>query len=155
MSEPQTEEHARKNTPRRPYRKIHMAFTAGKFYRSWKIKAEKNAKANMGATFRGIRVVQGVDDLTSVYGDTETIKTHLELFGVSECYDMIDPTKARVSEVMKDVKEDIKVNPDQQFLIIVTVAGHGMQLDGRQITVINEHDKKFGFYKKWVVEHDI
>ena len=59
---------------------------------------------------------------------------------------MTDPTKKRVSKVTKDLKEDISVNPDQQFLIMVTVAGHGMQLDGRQIAVINEHDKKVGFY---------
>ena len=64
MSEPQTEEHARKNTPKRPTRRIHLAFVAGKFHKSWKILAEKNAKSKMGATFRGIRVMQGVKDLT-------------------------------------------------------------------------------------------
>ena len=35
------------------------------------------------------------------------------------------------------------------------LAGHGIQLDGRQTILINEFDKRSGFYKMWSIETNI
>jgi len=74
----------------------------------------------------GVQVKQGVDDLIKVYGDIDTIRTHLELFGVSEVVELIDPTKKKVDLERKNVKLDITAHPEKKFLIIFAIAGHGM-----------------------------
>ena len=104
---------------------------------------------------RCVKVKQGVEDLPKVYGDIDSIKNHLSLFGVSEVLDLIDPTKKRVDLLRKKAKMEIVASPETKFLVIFAIAGHGMQMDGRQIAVVNEFDKRTGHYKKWNVEHDI
>ena len=49
----------------------------------------------------------------------------------------------------------LKASPDKKFLLIYALAGHGMQMDGRQVVLINTYDKKTGFYRIWGIETDI
>ena len=42
--------------------------------------------------------------------------------------------------------------PDQTQLFIVAIAGHGMQMDGRQVVLVNEFNKRTKYYQIFGVE---
>ena len=42
-----------------------------------------------------------------------------------------EPTKKQVNAVRKDLKLRFRASPDETFLIVFAIAGHGMQMDGR------------------------
>ena len=47
------------------------------------------------------------------------------------------------------------MKPEENYTIIYTIAAHGILRDGKQTVLINEYDKKTGFYKVWNVEANI
>ena len=53
------------------------------------------------------------------------------------------------------LKKRAESNPDSRILIFYACAGHGMQLDGMQVLVINQCNDKIGFYEWWGIEADI
>ena len=54
---------------------------------------------------------------------------------------LIDPTKAHVDKVRTATRKLIMASPDKKFLVIYVLACHGMQMDGRQVALINGLDK--------------
>ena len=65
------------------------------------------------------------------------------------------PTFKRVFKVRTGIAKRLKASPDNTFLLVYALAGHGMQMEGRQIVLINQYDSKTGFYKLWGIEADI
>ena len=65
------------------------------------------------------------------------------------------PTYTRVFRVRTSIAKRLKARPDKTFLLVYALAGHGMQMDGRQIVLINTFDKKTGFYRVWGIEAEI
>ena len=65
------------------------------------------------------------------------------------------PTYKRVVKIRVRLAKRIKARPDETFLIVYALAGHGMQCNGRQVLLVNDFDKKIAFYKMWGVENDI
>ena len=47
------------------------------------------------------------------------------------------------------------MKPEENHTVIYTIAAHGILRDGKQTVLINEYDKKTGFYKVWNVEANI
>ena len=41
------------------------------------------------------------------------------------------------------------------MLIFYGFAGHGMQVDGEQVVIINQFNKRTGFYEWWAAEADL
>ena len=75
--------------------------------------------------------------------------------GVDNLYTMEDnPTEKQVSQVLTDIRKRLRENPDKNFLVISCWAGHGMQLQGKQIVLINEFSPKSRFYKHCKVEDE-
>ena len=79
------------------------------------------------------------------------------LFGISgrDVKDLNDPTKKQVNKVRGDIRRGIRRRPEQKHLVIYALACHGMQVDGRQNAVINEHSRKNGWYEMINFEHDV
>ena len=65
------------------------------------------------------------------------------------------PTYKRVFKVRTGIAKRLKASPDKTFLLLYALAGHGIQLDGRQVVLINTFDKKTGFYRIWGIEAEI
>ena len=51
--------------------------------------------------------------------------------------------------------KQIKGQPERKFLIVHVFACHGIQMDGKQMAVINDWEKSTTFYKMWPAEADI
>ena len=65
------------------------------------------------------------------------------------------PTYKKVVKTRTKLSKRIKKHPDETFLIIYALAGHGMSVNGRQVLLVNSFDKKIAFYRMWGVENDI
>ena len=65
------------------------------------------------------------------------------------------PTYKRVFKIRGKLKKRIKKHPNETFLIVWALAGHGMQVNGRQVLLVNTCEKKTAFYFMWGVENDI
>ena len=65
------------------------------------------------------------------------------------------PSYKKVFNTRTRISKRLKAHPDQTFLLLYGLAGHGMQVHGRQVLLTNTFDKKTGFYKMWGVENDI
>ena len=49
--------------------------------------------------------------------------------------------------MIADLYRLLKKNPHETILALFCYASHGMIQDGRQVILINEHNKMKGFYK--------
>ena len=111
--------------------------------------------------FRGVEVIQGVQDLKTCKEDIDRITATLARYGVTDMgkdgiYRLDDsPCYKRVNAVRMNITARVKKSPDLKFLIVFAIAGHGMSVDGRQVVLINEFSPKTGFYKYWGVESEI
>ena len=56
-------------------------------------------------------------------------------------------------KVCKDINRRCRENPDKKLLIVFVLAGHGMQVGGQQVLLLNEF--KNGFYAWFAVEGTI
>ena len=63
--------------------------------------------------------------------------------------------KKVINKVRTDLKKRAEANPDRKMLIFYGFAGHGMQVDGEQVVIINQLNKRTGFYEWWAAEADI
>ena len=54
-----------------------------------------------------------------------------------------------------DLLKKLRANPDTNYLILYVFAGHGMNVSGQQVLLINEFEKSKNFYKKFTVEGKI
>ena len=111
--------------------------------------------------FRGVKVEQGINNLPDCKCDIDVIRKCVAKYGITDMgrnniYLLDDtPTYSRVFKVRTGIAKRLKASPDNTFLLVYALAGHGMQMDGRQIILINQYDKKTGFYKLWGIEADI
>ena len=55
-------------------------------------------------------------------------------------------------DIPKRLSEGSKAKPPIKYLVICLFAGHGILKDGQQQILINEYDKKSGFYKLFMAE---
>ena len=63
--------------------------------------------------------------------------------------------KKVINKVRADLKKCAEANPDRKMLIFYGFAGHGMQVDGEQVVIINQFNRRTGFYEWWAAEADI
>ena len=95
-------------------------------------------------------------DLLSCKDDCATIKTALDRYNVTDTCDglywMEDPDQMRIKQVKSSLLKKLRNNPKEKILIVFVLAGHGMQMSGKQVLLINEFNKYTGFYKFWGIE---
>ena len=63
--------------------------------------------------------------------------------------------KKEINDVRKDLKNRAEGNPESKILIFYACAGHGMQIDGEQVLVVNQCNVRYGYYEWWNIEGDI
>ena len=69
---------------------------------------------------------------------------------------MDDPIYLKIDKVKKQfLMKKFRMKPEENYTVIYTIAAHGILRDGKQTVLINEYDKKTGFYKVWNVEANI
>ena len=57
--------------------------------------------------------------------------------------------------VEKAVRTLLKESGDQKIAIVWCFACHGVQANGMQAVIVNEFNKRLGYYKLWYVENMI
>ena len=90
-----------------------------------------------------------------MYGDARLVEKSFRKFSVHDVRRLIDPTMNKVNKVRTSIRKQIQVHPDKKFLVIYVFACHGMQMDGRQVAVVNSFNKKITSYHLWGAEADI
>ena len=138
-----------------------IGYAATVYDKAYKKVVDKKALQNDLYKFRGVKIEQGVNNLDKCKDDIDLIRKCLAKYGIidmgrNDSYLLDDtPTYNRVFKVRTSIKKRIKKTPDNTFVLVFALAGHGMQMDGRQIVLINQYDKKTRFYKLWSIEADI
>ena len=109
---------------------------------------------------KGLTIEEGIKALTAVYNDGDIFISAFQTFDIGTQEEkLIRLTDVRDKKVINKVRGDLKkraeANPDRKMLIFYGFAGHGMQVDGEQVVIINQLNKRTGFYEWWAVEADI
>ena len=93
--------------------------------------------------------------------DCETIQNALKRFGFKDNGQLEeytfddDATFQRVAKAMVGIEKKLKANPQTKYLIVYTLASHGMNVDGQQVIVLNQFKKSTGFYYTFPFEAKI
>ena len=59
-----------------------------------------------------------------------------------------------MKRVMANIRKRLD-EPNTNFLIVYVFAGHGMDAFGKQVMLLNEYNKKTGFYRMFGAEAEI
>ena len=84
-----------------------------------------------------MQVEQGVPDLPTCKDDIIEIMGSLARYGITDTgknqmYKLDDtPSYKRVFKARVNMSKRFRAHPNETFLVIIAVAGHGMQMDGR------------------------
>ena len=154
MLVPQTQFEKQKNEPFIPNKRIFIGYSGVNFNAAHK---QSKLKSKTGL----VRVEVAMSTLVEAIKDIRVIRGAFAKISVSDTgrrgqYMLLDaPTWKQVQKVRKNVKKRVRVNPDKKVLIVLAMAGHGMQMDGRQIVLVNTFNRKRNFYEFWPVEADV
>ena len=56
---------------------------------------------------------------------------------------------------MSSIRTRLGAHPQTKHLIVYVLAGHGFNVSGKHIMLLNEYSKRTGFYKLWGIEAEI
>ena len=74
--------------------------------------------------------------------------THYAAKPITEHW-LADPSLKECIGLMNTVNKKFRDEPDKNFLLMIDVAGHGMNCNGQQVLLINEFDPNSKWYKFW------
>ena len=97
-------------------------------------------------------------DLPACTEDIEAFKEAMEHYGATDpddCYVMHNANFKECNTIFRNMQNRIKKNPDTNFLVLYVFAGHGMNVKGQQVLLLNEFDKASNWYKMLNVEAKI
>ena len=142
---------------------IAVIFEAGKFDSLYKhdVKLLQKSIIDLEEMLKkGLKVEEGIKALTEVYKDGDIFISAFQDFDIgTKEENLIRLTDVRDKKIINKVRNDLKkragANPDLQMLIFYAFAGHGMQVDGEQVVIINQLDRKTAFYEWWAAEADL
>ena len=98
------------------------------------------------------------------WADCETMRKCLERYSITDTGPVDDKnmyiindnaTSAKMRKVMTNIRKRLLAEPHKNFLIVYVFAGHGMNACGKQVLLLNEYNKKSGFYKMFGAEAEI
>ena len=145
MTEPQTQKHFNLTNDFQATDAIAVIFAAGVFdsVKKYETKGIKKIEDLQKQIEKGLTITDGISALPEVYKDafelTEAFKRYK--IGMEENKTLFFLTDVRekkeINEVCKDLKHRAQSNPDSKILIFYACAGHGMQIDGEQVLVVN------------------
>ena len=106
-------------------------------------------------------VKQFMGNLPHCEDDIEAFKGAMEQYGITKAtnpgniYELKDPKNMEVMKTMAEIKKRLKANPDKKHLILYVAAGHGMNVNGQQVLLVNQFAESEKFYKFFPVEQEI
>ena len=91
---------------------------------------------------KGLTIEEGINRLDEVYKDACQIIAAVQRYDIGKQEGtLIRLTDIRDKKVINKVRADLKKraesSPDRKMLIFYGFAGHGMQVDGEQVVIIN------------------
>ena len=77
--------------------------------------------------------------------------------GANDEYKLKNPSEAELKKSIESLKVRFKEtqNSDERLAVVYVFVCHGIHLDGKQIVVLNDYNKKTGFYKTFNAEDNI
>ena len=106
-------------------------------------------------------IEQAQKDLKTTWDDVQELKYLFKNYGYDPkfmgpngvTFDLQDPTWLECMSVEKAVRQLLNKAADEKIAIIWVCASHGGQNNGLQTVVVNQYNKKTGYYKLWGVEY--
>ena len=95
------------------------------------------------------------DDLDTAKQDCIDLEQCLRKYQIEDeedIYRINEPTMKEFQNTLNKITKRIKSQPEEQFLVILLFAGHGILKQGVQNIVLNEFNPKDGFYKMHAIE---
>ena len=138
-----------------------IGYAAVTYNACWRMVTSKMDLIRDQRKWRGVKVEHGVKQLLECRADIEEIRIMaarylISDYGKNDRYLLNDtPSYKKVLKTRSKLSNRIKTHPNETFLIIYALAGHGMQVNGRQVLLVNDFDKNTAFYRMWGVENDI
>ena len=97
-------------------------------------------------------------DLPACTDDIDAFKEAMKHYGATDpedCYVLHNANSKECNTTFRTLTQRLQKNPDTNFLILYVFAGHGMNVKGQQIVLLNEYDKPSKWYKMLHVEGKI
>ena len=93
-------------------------------------------------------------NLETCHTDCDAFRKIIKRYSVKDENEYIlrDPAEYEVERVQKALLKRIETESETKFLIIFVVAGHDLNIGGKQVVLINEFDPETEFYKHWPIE---
>ena len=82
-------------------------------------------------------------DLPNCSDDIESFKEAMRHYGVTDpddCYEIHDTDFKTCNLVFRKMQQRLMSNPEVNHLILYVFAGHGMNVKGQQVLLLNEFD---------------
>ena len=101
---------------------------------------------------------QFLDDLPACLDNIKTFKEAMEHYGATkpeDVYNLCNESFKQCTVTLRNIQKRIQEDPETNYLILYVIAGHGMNVKGQQVLLLNEFDKKTNWYKMLMVETKI
>ena len=96
-----------------------------------------------------------MDDLPAAKEDIEVFKRVMNTYNVDQEFFCADASYKEIQKLTLDLTKTFVKNKNTNFAVIYLVAGHGMNIDGKQIVLLNEFNEKTNWYRKWNLEDNL
>ena len=110
-----------------------------------KLKGKEGSKQYMG-------------DLPNCTDDIDSFREAMKHYGATDpddCYVLHNADFKTCNAKFRDLQKRMQKNPETKFLVLYVLAGHGMNVKGQQVLLLNEFDKPTNWYKMLNVEAKI
>ena len=93
-------------------------------------------------------------NLPATKDDIDRARRTLQFYGATEEneYNCEDPTAKEMLQLKNKLYKRFKSKPKKKYLVYFILAGHGMNVGGQQVLLLNEYDPKSKYYKMWNIE---
>ena len=93
--------------------------------------------------------MQAYSDLPGIYRDKRYFDKIVNRFGFTsdQQLSLLEPRIKHCNNMTSELGRLFKSNPHETIFALFCYSSHGMIQDGRQVILVNEHNKAKGFYK--------
>ena len=101
---------------------------------------------------------QFMGDLLACTDDIDAFRDCMKHYGVNDpknAYVLHNADFRTCNTTFRNIQKRLNSDKDKKFLILYVLAGHGMNVKGQQVVLLNEFDKQSNWYKMLNVEAKI
>ena len=99
-----------------------------------------------------------MSDLPACADDIDAFRDAMKYYGATDpgdSYVLHNADFKTCNATFKNIQKRLLQNPKTKFLILYACAGHGMDVKGQQVLLLNEFDKSTNWYKMLNIESKI